>query len=105
MSPENLPHNLALVDLLKSWATRKEATPAQVALAWLMAQRPWIVPIPGSTQMPHMLENIGATGVQFSAAELTEWNRAVAAIQIRGERMPPGVKAWSGVEARANGSD
>ena len=59
-SPENLPHNLALVDLVKSWAERKQATPAQIALAWLMAQKPWIVPIPGTTQMAHMLENIGA---------------------------------------------
>ncbi len=59
-SPENLPHNLALVDLVKSWAARKQATPAQISLAWLMAQKPWIVPIPGTTQMPHMLENIGA---------------------------------------------
>ena len=59
-SPENLPHNLALVDLVKNWAERKQATPAQIALAWLMAQKPWIVPIPGTTQMAHMLENIGA---------------------------------------------
>ena len=59
-SPENLPHNLALVELVKSWAERKRATPAQIALAWLMAQKPWIVPIPGTTQMAHMLENIGA---------------------------------------------
>ena len=59
-SPENLPHNLALVELVKSWAERKQATPAQIALAWLMAQKPWIVPIPGTTQMAHMLENTGA---------------------------------------------
>ena len=50
-SPENLPHNLALVELVKDWAERKQATPAQIALAWLMAQKPWIVPIPGTTQM------------------------------------------------------
>ena len=62
-SPENLPHNLALVDLVKTWAERKQATPAQIALAWLMAQKPWIVPIPGTTQMAHMLENIGAADV------------------------------------------
>ena len=71
-SPENLPHNLALVDLVKSWAERKQATPAQIALAWLMAQKPWIVPIPGTTQMAHMLENIGADAVQFTPAELAE---------------------------------
>src|SRR3954468_11049821 len=56
-SPENLPHNLALVDVVKSWAKRKRATPARIALAWLMAQKPWVVPIPGTTQMAHMLDN------------------------------------------------
>lgn len=59
-SPENLPHNLQLVELLKTWASRKDATPAQIALAWLMAQKPWIVPIPGTTQMAHMMHNSGA---------------------------------------------
>jgi aryl-alcohol dehydrogenase-like predicted oxidoreductase len=98
-APENLPHNLALVVLVKSWAERKRATPAQIALAWLMAQKPWIVPIPGSTQMPHMLENIGAVGVQFAPSELAELNAAVAAIQIRGARLPDQVLVMSGVEA------
>ncbi|NBJ10679.1 aldo/keto reductase [Microvirga sp. SYSU G3D207] len=98
-SPENLPHNLALVALLKSWAERKQATPAQIALAWLMAQKPWIVPIPGTTQMAHMLENIGASAVQFTASELTELNRAVSAIQVRGARLPDAVLVFSGVEA------
>lgn len=99
MSPENLPHNLQLVELIKAWATRKEATAAQIALAWLTAQRPWIVPIPGTTQMPHLLENVGATAISFSPAELAELNRSVAAIDIRGARMPAAVQAWSGVEA------
>ncbi len=63
--PENLAHNLVLIDLLKRWAERKQAMPGQIALAWLMAQKPWIVPIPGSTQMPHMLENIGAVKVEL----------------------------------------
>ncbi len=98
-APENLPHNLALVDLVKSWAMRKQATPAQIALAWLMAQRPWIVPIPGTTQMPHMLENIGAATVRFTPAELAELNRSVSAIQIRGARLPDAVLVFSGVEA------
>jgi aryl-alcohol dehydrogenase-like predicted oxidoreductase len=98
-SPENLPHNLALVALVKSWAERKRATPAQIAIAWLMAQKPWIVPIPGTTQMPHMLENIGAADVQFTASELTELNTAVAAIQIKGARLPEQVLVMSGVEA------
>ena len=98
-SPENLPHNLALVHLLKTWAERKSATPSQVALAWLMAQKPWIVPIPGTTQMAHMLDNIGAAKITFSAGELRELNTAVAAIPIRGERLPPAVQVFSGVEA------
>jgi aryl-alcohol dehydrogenase-like predicted oxidoreductase len=99
MDPENRRHNLALVALLRSWAVRKEARPAQIALAWLMAQRPWIVPIPGSTQMPHMLENIGSTTVTFSRSELTDLNRAISAIRVRGARLPAAVQAWSGVEA------
>ena len=98
-SPENLPHNLALVALLRNWAERKQATPAQVALAWLMAQKPWIVPIPGTTQMAHMLENIGAAAVQFTPSELTELNQAVSAIQFKGARLPDAVLVFSGVEA------
>lgn len=98
-SPENLPHNLTLVDLLKKWATRKQATPAQIALAWLMAQKPWIVPIPGTTQMPHMLENVGAAAVRFTPAELAELNAAVSAIGIRGARLPEQVQVFSDVEA------
>ena len=98
-SPEHLPHNLALVELVKRWAERKRATPAQIALAWLMAQKPWIVPIPGTTQMAHMLENIGASEVRFTPAELTELNTSVSAIQIRGERLPAQVLVFSGVEA------
>ncbi len=98
-SPENLPHNLALVDLLKNWAERKQAMPGQIALAWLMAQKPWIVPIPGTTQMAHMLENIGASVVQFTPSEIEELNRSVSAIQISGQRLPDQVLAFSGVEA------
>lgn len=98
-SPENLLHNLELMDLAKRWAVRKQAVPAQIALSWLMAQKPWIVPIPGTTQMPHMIENIGAATVRFTPAELAELNRAVAAIQIRGARLPDAVLVFSGVEA------
>ena len=98
-SAENLPHNLALVELVKTWAMRKKSTPAQIALAWLMAQKPWIVPIPGTTQMPHMIENIGAATVQFTPAELAELNKSVTAIQIRGTRLPDAVLVFSGVEA------
>jgi aryl-alcohol dehydrogenase-like predicted oxidoreductase len=98
-APENLPHNLALAALVRRWAERKRATPAQIALAWLMAQKPWIVPIPGTTQMAHMLDNIGASGVRFTPAELAELNAAVSRIQIIGERLPASVLVFSGVEA------
>jgi diketogulonate reductase-like aldo/keto reductase len=85
--------------LVKRWAERKRATPAQIALAWLLAQKPWIVPIPGTTQMAHMLENTGAADVRFTAAELAELNSAVRAIEIRGQRLPDAVLVYSGVEA------
>jgi len=98
-SPENLPHNLKLVGLLKQWAARKQATPAQIALAWLMAQKPWIVPIPGTTVMAHMVENTGAAAVRFTPAEVTELNAAVRAIEVRGARLPDQVLVFSGVEA------
>ena len=98
-SAENLPHNLALLELVKSWAARKQATPAQIALTWLLAQRPWIVPIPGTTQMAHMLDNIGAASVRLTPAEVKELNQAVAAIRVQGARLPDAVLAYSGVEA------
>jgi aryl-alcohol dehydrogenase-like predicted oxidoreductase len=100
-APENLPHNLVLVDLLKAWAQRKNATPGQIALAWLLARKPWIVPIPGATQMAHMVDNVGAAAVRFTLAELAELNAAAAAIQIQGLRLPEGVLAFSEVEAPA----
>lgn len=102
-APENLTHNLALVALLRSWAERKRATPAQVALAWLLARKPWIVPIPGTTQMAHMLENVGAAKVRFSADEVAELNLAVSAMEVRGKRLPDVVQAFSGVEAPPRG--
>jgi len=98
-SPENLPHNLQLVALIKRWAERKQATPAQIALAWLLAQKPWIVPIPGTTQMAHMVENSSAADVRFTANELTELNGEVRAIEVRGARLPDQVLVFSGVEA------
>ncbi|RBP84988.1 aryl-alcohol dehydrogenase-like predicted oxidoreductase [Rhodobacter sp. 140A] len=100
-SPENLPANLALVTLLTDWAARKEATPGQIALAWLLTQKPWIVPIPGTTQMAHMLENNGAANVTFTSEEATELNAAVSAIDVQGQRLPDGVLAFSNVEAAA----
>jgi aryl-alcohol dehydrogenase-like predicted oxidoreductase len=98
-SAENLPHNLQLVTLIKRWAEQKRATPAQIALAWLLAQKPWIVPIPGTTVMAHMLENSAADDVRFTSSELAELNAGVRAIEIRGARLPEMVQVFSGVEA------
>ena len=98
-SPENLPHNLALVAIVRRWAQRKQAAPAQIALAWLLAQKPWIVPIPGTTVMAHMIENSGAADVRFTPGEVAELDAEVRAIEIRGERLPDAVLVFSGVEA------
>lgn len=98
-APENRAYNLGLVALVKTWAARKNATPAQIALARLMAKKPWIVPIPGTTQMAHLLDNIGADAVRFSPDEVTELNAAVAAIEVRGVRLPDAVLVYSAVEA------
>ncbi len=98
-SPENLPNNLRLLALLNVWAARKNATPGQISLAWLLAQKPWIVPIPGTTQMAHMVENTAAAQVRFTAAELAEFTAAANAIDVRGARLPDGVLAFSEVEA------
>lgn len=98
-APEVLPANMALADLVRSWAQRKNATPAQLSLAWLLAQKPWIVPIPGTTNAAHMMENLGAASVSFTAQELQQLSAAVATIRIRGDRLPAAVAVMSGVEA------
>ena len=98
-SPETRANNLALVRLVKTWAERKNTTHARIAMAWLLAQKPWIVPIPGTTQMAHMVDNIGAAEVTFSADELQALNAGLAAITVQGERLPPAVLVYSGVEA------
>jgi aryl-alcohol dehydrogenase-like predicted oxidoreductase len=87
------------VELIKKWAAQKGATPAQISLTWLMAQKPWIVPIPGTTQMAHMLENNGADAVRFNADELSQFNTELTKIEIKGERLPSVVQAFSDVEA------
>jgi len=98
-SAENLSHNLALVELLEQWAALKQATPGQISLAWLLAQKPWIVPIPGTTEMAHMVENASAAQVRFTAAEVAELNAGVRAIEVRGQRLPDAVLVFSEVEA------
>ncbi|EJJ29494.1 aldo/keto reductase [Rhizobium sp. CF142] len=96
---DNLAANMAIVSLVEDWARRKSARPAQIALAWLMAQKPWIVPIPGTTKAPHMEENLGAEAISFTGDELVELNSRIAAIPVQGARLPPAVLALSGVEA------
>ena len=88
LAPEALKANLALVDLLREWARRKEAAPAQIALAWLLAQKPWIVPIPGTTNPQHLEENLGAIAINFTAEELRELNAAASRITVQGARLP-----------------
>lgn len=98
-APEVLPANMALAELVKTWARRKNATPAQLSLGWLTAQKPWIAPIPGTTNVAHLEENVAAASITFSAAELQELNAAVAAIPIQGARLSPAVLSATGVEA------
>jgi len=98
-SAENLPNNLALVKLVKSWAAKKQATAAQISLAWLLAQKPWIVPIPGTTQMAHMLENIGGDEVKFTADDLMQFNQELSGISVKGLRLPQAVLNFSDVDA------
>jgi aryl-alcohol dehydrogenase-like predicted oxidoreductase len=90
LSPENLKANMAFVDLLAQVAQRKNVTPAQVAIAWLLAQKPWIVPIPGTTKLHRLNENLGAVSVELSSEELKELNTASARIKVQGDRYSPG---------------
>lgn len=85
-SPEARKANQALVDLLGQIATKKEATPAQIALAWLLAQKPWIVPIPGTTKLHRLEENLGAAAVELTAEDLREIKDAASRIEVQGER-------------------
>ncbi len=87
-APEALKANQAMVDLLKRIAAKKQATPAQIALAWLLAQKPWIVPIPGTTKLTRLEENLGAARVELGAADLSEIDSAAARITVQGARYP-----------------
>jgi aryl-alcohol dehydrogenase-like predicted oxidoreductase len=95
-TPEAMQANQALVDLLKQIAERKHATPAQIAIAWLLAQKPWIVPIPGTTKLHRLEENLGAADVALTADDLAEIQRAASAITIEGERYPAQLMATTG---------
>ncbi|WCT74249.1 aldo/keto reductase [Sphingomonas naphthae] len=95
-TPEAMEKNQALIDLLKRIAADKQATPAQIALAWLLAQKPWIVPIPGTTKLHRLEENLGAVDVTLSARDLGDIRNALADIDIEGERYPAHLLATTG---------
>ncbi len=95
-TPEAMRANRALVDLLGSIAHRKEATPAQIALAWLLAQKRWIVPIPGTTKLPRLEENIGAAAVELTPEDLRDIDTAAAKIPVEGARYPEHIERMSG---------
>jgi aryl-alcohol dehydrogenase-like predicted oxidoreductase len=94
--PEALAANQALVDLLRKIAERKNATPAQIALAWLLAQKPWIVPIPGTTKLHRLEENLGAVKIELAQDDLRDIDTAAANIQLLGERYPEHLARMTG---------
>jgi aryl-alcohol dehydrogenase-like predicted oxidoreductase len=96
-SAEARKANQGIVDLLRSMAERKAATPAQIALAWLLAQKPWIVPIPGTTKLARIEENVGAASVELTTEDLREIEEAAAKIHIQGARYPDALEARTGL--------
>jgi aryl-alcohol dehydrogenase-like predicted oxidoreductase len=90
LSPENLKANMAFVDLVAAVAQRKNVTPAQIVLAWILAQKPWFVPIPGTTKLHRLKENLGAAEVEFTSDELQEINTASSRIAVQGDRYSGG---------------
>lgn len=96
-SPEARRANMALVEVIQGVADRKRATPAQVALAWLLAQKPWIVPIPGTTKLHRLEENLGAVDLLLSSEDLTEIADALSTIAVQGERLPEAVLKMTGL--------
>ena len=96
-TPEALKANQALVDLLSVIAGRKKATPAQIALAWLLAQKPWIVPIPGTTNLERLAENIGAASVELTPSDLREIETAASKITVQGARYPEKLEKLTGL--------
>jgi aryl-alcohol dehydrogenase-like predicted oxidoreductase len=95
-SPQARKANMALVDVLKSVADRKGITPAQVALSWLLVQKPWIVPIPGTTKLHRLEENLGAVDVELTAADLEQIDAEASKIQVQGERLPEAALKMTG---------
>ena len=96
-TPEALKANQALVDLLRTIAERKKATPAQIALAWLLAQKPWIIPIPGTTKLSRLEENIGAVAVELTSGDLHDIDSTASKITIQGDRYPEALEKRTGL--------
>ncbi len=96
-TPEALKANTALVDLLGKIAINKNGTPAQIALAWLLAQKPWIVPIPGTTKLNRLQENMGATAIELTSTDLAEINNAASKITVHGARYPENIERMTGL--------
>jgi aryl-alcohol dehydrogenase-like predicted oxidoreductase len=94
-APEARAANFAVVELLKQVAERKKATPPQIALAWLLAQKPWIVPIPGTTKRERLTENLGAVNIELTPDDLREINAAASKIEVQGARLPESVLQYS----------
>jgi aryl-alcohol dehydrogenase-like predicted oxidoreductase len=95
-TPEARKANQALIDLLGRIAERKKATPAQIALAWLLARKPWIVPIPGTRKLERLDENIGAAGVELASDDLREIESASSRIKVQGSRYPESLEKMTG---------
>jgi aryl-alcohol dehydrogenase-like predicted oxidoreductase len=95
-TPEARKANQAFVDLLGTIAKRKKATPAQIALAWLLAQKPWIVPIPGTTKLSRLDENLGALAIELTPNDLREIDSAAAKISVQGDRYPEHLEKMTG---------
>ena len=95
-TPEARKANQALVDLLRKIGEQKKATPAQIALAWLLAQKPWIVPIPGTTKLARLGENVGAASVELTSEDLCEIDRAASKIKVQGARYPESLEKLTG---------
>ncbi len=100
-APDAMKANMALLDLVSRWAQRKGVSPAQFSLAWLLAQKPWIVPIPGTTDPHHLAENLGALEVGFTPDEIRQFRAELSNVRIVGERLLPPSLAQTGVEAKA----
>jgi aryl-alcohol dehydrogenase-like predicted oxidoreductase len=95
-TPEAMESNQAFVVLLQTIATEKQATPAQIALAWLLAQKPWMVPIPGTTKLSRLEENIGSASIHLTAAELKHLDEASAKIPVQSTRYPEHLEKMTG---------